>query len=101
MSIKGETIMITIDPDSKETEITQIIDQWSQITDLKAQWLCISDNTWLLEDWLDLMQCEGKGTDYYYDCISALVILSQCENSKERTDIEETILIDLMTLIHS
>ena len=91
--------MITIDPNSKDTEISQIINQWAEITELKAQWQRVSNNTWLLEDWLDLMQCEGKDTDYYYDCINALVTLSQCLPSKERTDIEETILIDLMTLV--
>tara|TARA_E500000305_G_C4027027_1_gene242446 strand:+ start:1751 stop:2221 length:471 start_codon:yes stop_codon:yes gene_type:complete len=89
--------MITINPNSKETHLTQIIDQWLEITDLKAQWQRISDNTWLLED---AFQSDwNTSQDYYYDCINALVILSQCPNSEERLDIEEIILIDLMTSI--
>jgi len=90
--------MITIDPNSKDSEITQIIDQWVEMTsDFKYQWKRIADNTYIIEDSLHSDWCTSQ--DYYYDCINALTLLSQCSNSEERLDIEKTILIDLLTLI--
>ena len=93
--------MITIDPNSKETHLTQIIDQWFEITELKAQWQRIVDNTVILESTLDelFFVYDVREIDYYYDCINALTLLSQCPNSEERLDIEEIIIIGLMTLI--
>ena len=93
--------MITIDPNSKETHLTQIIDQWFEITELKAPWQRIVDNTVILESTLDelFFVYDVREIDYYYDCINALTLLSQCPNSEERLDIEEIIIIGLMTLI--
>ena len=89
--------MITIDPNSKDTEISQIINQWTEITDLKAQWQRISNNTVCIE--IYLRNFPKTSARLYLDCINALTLLSQCPNSEEKNDIEIEILRDLYSLL--
>jgi cytochrome oxidase Cu insertion factor (SCO1/SenC/PrrC family) len=97
MSIK-EDIMITVDRYSEDhSGISQILRQWSEITDFKTQWQRVINKLDTLEATLEEYYV-NYNTNYYLH-FDALVILSQCPNSKERTDIEEIIIIDLMTLI--
>jgi len=90
--------MIIIDIYSENSGISQILRQWSEITDLKTQWQRVINKLDTLEATLEEYYV-NYNTNYYYQCIDALVILSQCPNSKRRSDIDQDIVLDLMTLI--
>ena len=95
-----ENTMITIDPNSKETHLAQIIDQWTEITELKAQWQRISNNTSHIEDYLRLEDTEeNENICFIIDCINALITLSQCPTSTERLNIEQEILRELFSIL--